>query len=1290
MNKGPLESVLPLSPLQQGMLFHALFDDAGADVYTMQTLIRIEGDLQVDTLRRAAAHLLRRHASLRAGFPQRRSGEAVQAIAREVQLPWFEVDLRSEPAQIQQTELDRLAAEDRDRKFKMSVPPLVRFTLVALDAATHVLIFTNHHIVLDGWSLPIVIGDLVELYDRGGYAAGLPEAPSFQGYLEWLAEQDREAAEAAWRDTLIGLDGPTLVAPAGDNQPLASPARVELELTAELTAALKKTAQRLHLTLNTLFQGAWAVVVGQLSTRQDVVFGSTVSGRPPELSGVDEMVGLLMNTLPVRVELDPAESVSTMLTRLQKTHTELLPHQHLGLADIKRFTGHSSLFDTATVFENVPLGSGRQGQHVGVSFTVVDDDGSSGSMHYPLSLVTVPGTRMSLSLNYLKDAFRRDEVEFWAEALKRLLIAFAADPETPIGHIDLLGEENRASLREIGTGIPVPIAGTLPELFRVQVGRTPEATAVVFGGQSLTYAELDGRVERLARVLAGRGVGAESVVAVALARSVELVVALLAVQRAGAAYLPLDADYPAERLEFMLADSGAECVLTVRGAQVPQADVPTVFLEDLDGCEPGELPGSYHPAQPAYVIYTSGSTGRPKGVAVPHAGIANRLLWMQDAYRLTAEDRVLQKTPSSFDVSVWEFFWPLITGATLVVARPEGHKDPAYLADLIRREQVTTVHFVPSMLAAFLEDEAAASCTGLRRVLCSGEALPASVVERFHSLLDVPLHNLYGPTEASVDVTFTPAEPGSVTVPIGRPVWNTRLHVLDAGLRPVPVGVAGELYLAGVQLARGYVNRAGLTAERFVADPFGPAGTRMYRTGDVVRWTMDGSLEYLGRADHQVKIRGFRIELGEIEAALSRHEGVSQAAVVVREDLPGTKRLVAYVVPVPSAGSPDPSQLRAQVAESLPEYMVPSAFMVLDTLPLTPSGKLNRSALPAPELNSPVTARAPRTPQEELLVRLFADTLGLDSVGADDSFFDLGGDSLSATRLASRIRRATGVAMSIRDLFEAPTVARLVERISLGSGADPWQELLPLRLNGGRPPLFCVHPGYGISWSYIGLAAHLPGTQPLFGLQARSLRQAVELPASVEEMADDYLAAIRNVQPTGPYHLLGWSFGGLVAHAMATRLQEQGESVALLVMLDSYPFSAFCRDEVSAVRRHLGALVDPGGPERSHEVADLIRQEIPGLRDLEADRLEAVARTYVRNMDLAAEFVPKMFQGDLLVFVAAEGRDEQAPAAEAWRNHISGRIVEELVACTHDDMTLSAPLARIGRSIASQLRRIDD
>ncbi|MEW2045162.1 amino acid adenylation domain-containing protein [Streptomyces sp. NPDC005476] len=1080
--------ILPLTPLQEGMLFHALYDDEGSDVYTVQTSLELTGPLDRAVLRTACEAVLTRHPALRAGFLQRGTGRAVQIVPRAVDVPWAEDDLSPLSEAERSAALDRITAEDRERRFVLSAPPLVRFRLLRMAAERHVLLLTNHHILLDGWSLPLVLRDLFELYDRGGSADGMPPAPSFRRHLAWLAAQDRGAAERTWRAALGDLDEPTLLAPSGaGGGPSAFPRRVVTHVPEPLTAELSRFARSRGLTVNTLVQAAWALSLARTTGRQDVVFGTTVSGRPAELPGVEETVGLFINTVPVRVRLDPAEPFDALLRRIQEEQAALLPHHHLGLADIQRLTGLGDLFDTAVVFENAPFDEESLDRTFGgVRVALLEDTATTGTMHYPLSLTAVPGRRrLRLDLSHRADVVDEASARRLARGLVRILGALAATPGLPCGSVGALDTEDRAALTAAGTGpaVPHPVT-TLPELFAAQAARTPSAPAVVFEGTTLTYAELDARARRLAHALRARGAGPSRIVAVALPRSLDLLVTLYAVHKAGAAYLPVDPDYPPDRVRYMLDDASPALVVT-----------PEVYgrLAEESVADGARLP-RVDPREPAYLIYTSGSTGRPKGVLVPHQGIVNRLLWMQSAYELTSADRVLQKTPSSFDVSVWEFFWPLITGATLVVARPEGHKDPEYLAELIRREGVTTVHFVPSMLESFLRAPTAADCTGLRRVLCSGEALPASLADRFHDVFDpsgTELHNLYGPTEASVDVTHRRSRRGTRTasVPIGRPVDNTRVHVLDAGLQPARPGAPGELYLAGVQLAHGYHGRQALTAERFVADPFGPPGSRMYRTGDIVRWTDDGELLYLGRADDQVKIRGFRIELGEIEATLARHPSVGTPAVVVREDQPGVRHLVAYVVPADPARAAgfDAGELRAHCADGLPEHMVPQAFVPLERLPLSLSGKLDRKALPAPAFTT-VGGRPAEGPVEETLCALFAEVLAVPVVGPDDGFFELGGDSILSIQLVARARRA-GLTLTPRQVFQHRTVAALAA-VAAPSATAPATEPVDAG-TGSLPPTPIVHWLHGQGGPVAGFHQSMLVRVPA-GLREKDLLTALQ------------------------------------------------------------------------------------------------------------------------------------------------------------------------------------------------------
>ncbi|MGW3819375.1 non-ribosomal peptide synthase/polyketide synthase [Streptomyces sp. NPDC005046] len=1029
-----VEDLTPLSPLQEGFYFHSVVDGGDRDAYVVQQALELAGPVDAEALRRAAQRVLDRHAPLRSCFRPLPDGRPVQVVAAGVELPWREVDLSSQDAEVAAPLADAVAADERSRRFDLTQPPLMRCALVRLAEGRSRLLLTFHHIVADGWSLPVLHRELMASY--GDAPAALPEVAPYRSYLRGLARADRDAARAAWRTALAGLEEPTrLVGAPADGRPV-EPAQVRVELSEQVTDRLAARARELGVTLGTVVQGAWGLLIGRLTARQDIVFGTTVSGRDAEVEGIESMVGLFINTLPTRFRWEPADTLAGLLGRLQDEQTRLLDHQHLGLAEIQRVAGHAGsgeLFDTLVVFENYPAATGLADPSGAVRLTGHE---FHDTVHYPLALIVKPGRRLDLRLKHHAERLDTEAVRRIADRLTVVLRALAADPGQHAAGLDLLTEREQAGAHPMGASVQVPDT-TLAAAFEAQVARTPEAAAAIYAGETLSYRELDRRAAELAHRLRARGAGPGTVVAVAVPRSTDLLVALLGVLKSGAAYLPVDMDYPADRVTLMLADSGVTTVVTTTGTAPRLPSVPglgALLLDTPSDAGSASVPNPAGPDDPAYLIYTSGSTGRPKGVVVTHRAIMNRLAWMQGQYGLTADDRVLQKTPASFDVSVWEFFWALCEGAAVVLARPDGHRDPAYLAGLVREQRVTTLHFVPSMLEAFLQSEEITAdpvwATSLRRAFSSGEALPGTAAAHWRDLTGVPLHNLYGPTEAAVDVTYHAldgtADVLGGTVPIGVPVWNTGLRVLDSCLRPVPEGVPGELYLTGVQLARGYHARPSLTAERFVADPYGGPGERMYRTGDLVRRRADGVIEYLGRTDRQVKIRGSRIELGEIEAELVRQPHVVQAAVTV-----ASAALVAYVVPA-RGGTPEPADLLAALAESLPAPMVPGACVVLDALPLTPSGKLDRAALPAPRTVR-AEARAPRDDRERALTEIFAAVLKLDEVGIDDDFFMLGGDSISSIGVSSRARRV-GLELNPRDVFEHRTPAALA---SAALSAEP-------------------------------------------------------------------------------------------------------------------------------------------------------------------------------------------------------------------------------------------------------------
>ncbi|WP_432587792.1 amino acid adenylation domain-containing protein [Streptomyces sp. HD1123-B1] len=1047
MTKSGPEDILPLSPLQEGLLFHALYDEKGHDVYTVQVVLDLGGTLDVAVLRESAAALLRRHANLRVGFLHPKQSRPVQVVSREVELPWAEADLGGLGAAARTAELERLQSAEKAHRFDLSRPPLMRFLLVRLGDGAYRLLCTFHHILLDGWSTSVLLGELFELYGSGGDTAALPGVTPFRDHLAWLAGQDDSRAGKVWKQALEGVDAPTRLAPADPGRAVVHPEQLALELTEAETEALSARLRGRDLTFSTAVHGAWALLLAALTGRDDVTFGTVVSGRPPEVAGVERMVGMLINTLPVRMRIDPGTPLADALAGLQREHMELMPFQHLGMSEIHRLAGHSELFDTYVAFENFPFDLESLRALAGElridGFDVLDAN------HYPLCLVAhVFEGRLRLVLNYRPDLFEKAEVAVAGERLVRILRTLVDEPDRPAGRIALLSDDE---LRELGGGRStdrVIAPATFPELFAERVAVSPDAVAVESAGVALSYAELDARAGALAGRLAAAGVGAEDVVALVLGRSVESVVASLAVMRVGAAYLPVDPEYPAERVAFMLDDARPVVVLTTEAyADVVPEGHTVVLLDGDEELSPAAPEVAVALDAPAYVIYTSGSTGVPKGVVVSHRGLAAFAAAERERFAVTAESRVLQFSSPSFDASVLELCMALTAGATLVVPEP-GPLAGEPLADVLASRGVTHALIPPAALASVPE----AGLPDFHCLIVGGDACPAELVERWAP--GRRMVNAYGPTESTVAVSMSePLTAGAGTPPIGAPVHGTRAYVLDGALRLAPPGVAGELYVAGPGLARGYLRRAALTAERFTADPFGPAGSRMYRTGDVARWRADGQLEFVGRADDQVKIRGFRIELGEIEAVLARHAELDGAAVVVHESQPGVRQLVAYVVPAPGA-TPAAGALHDHVAGLLPAYMVPALFIPLAALPLMVNGKLDRKALPAPDFGTEGTGREPATDREKLLCALFAEVLGVERVGADQSFFELGGDSIGSIQLISRARKA-GLRFSPRDVFTHKTVEALA-RVAT-EGKAPARRTAPSDGIGGVPLTPIIH-----------------------------------------------------------------------------------------------------------------------------------------------------------------------------------------------------------------------------------------
>jgi amino acid adenylation domain-containing protein len=1048
----PRDRPLPLSYAQERLWFLDQLEPGSAS-YNVPAAVRLAGDLDLPALAETLTAIVRRHEALRTVFaPSHSDGEAgpVQVIRPPAPVPLPVIDLAAFSDR-EQRAVD-LARAEALLPFDLQNGPLLRAGLLRLAAADHILLLSMHHIVSDGWSMGVLVHELGALYAafHQGRPAPLPPLPvqyaDFAVWQRtWLAGEELERQVAWWRQQLHGAPA-VLELPADRPRPAVQSYRgsgVPVALGPNLSGAITDLGRRTGTTPFMVLLAAFQALLGRVSGQDDLVVGSPIANR--RQGEVENLIGFFVNTLALRGDLsgdaggDP--DFEALLARTREATLGAYAHQDVPFEKLvealqpERSLAHAPIFQVMLALQNAPGGALEL---PGLHLTPLAASGEAAKFDLHLALVEGP-TGITGSLGYALDLFDRATAARLAGHLATLLEGAVGQPERRLSELPLLTGEEVAQLRSWNrTGAPFPAESCLHELIADQAARTPGAPAVRFGGRTLCYRELEEASNRLARRLRRFRVGQEVRVGVCAERSLEMVVALVAVLKSGGAYVPLDPGYPVERLAYMLEDSGVGVLLTQGhlAPTLPAHGAQVVLLDELWTLdEPASAPAvETVPESLAYMIYTSGSTGRPKGAMNAHRGIVNRLAWMQAEYGLGPDDRVLQKTPFSFDVSVWEFFWPLITGACLVVAKPGGHQDPNYLVQTIAEEGITTLHFVPSMLQVFVEAPGLESCTSLRRVLASGEALPFDLVERWYQRMSAPLHNLYGPTEAAVDVTYWPCAAGDARrlVPIGRPVWNTRIHLLDRWGAETPVGVAGELYIGGVQVGRGYLGRPELTAERFVPDGLetepGAGGARLYRTGDLARRLPSGEIEYLGRVDFQVKVRGFRIELGEIEAALLSYPDIREAIVLAREDRASDLRLVAYLVGQEGA-APQASDLRAHLGTRLPEYMIPSTFVALPQLPLSPNGKVDRKALPAPEAQESGVFEAPRTPTEELVAGIYAEVLGRERIGAADSFFELGGHSLLATQVVSRLRETFGVELPLRRLFETPTVAGLAAAV---------------------------------------------------------------------------------------------------------------------------------------------------------------------------------------------------------------------------------------------------------------------
>ncbi len=1302
----------PLSFAQQRLWFLAQLD-ADSRQFTVAAGLRLHGRLDIPALRRALDTIVARHEVLRTTF-QTVDGSPVQVIAESGSIDLPLIDLSGQAESRRDAEVARLVEQTRQHRFDLSRDLPLHPALVRLSRDEHILLMAWHHVASDNWSAGVFDKELSALY--GAFVRGepspLPELPiQYADFALWQRERLQgpplEALLSYWRAQMTG--SPTsLDLPTDRPRPrvqTSQGAEEVVQLPRMLSEGLQQLSRQEEATLFMTLVAAFKTLLYRYSGQTDLLVGTPVSGR--QAVEAEGLIGLFLNTLVLRTDLGGDPTFRELLHRVRTVALGAYSHQELPFERlvedlrVERDLSRTPLFQVMFNLRNrarPPL------ELAGLSVTRLEIESTVAQGDLNLAVVERPDG-LRLQLEYSTDLFDRETIVRMLGHYETLLHAVVADPDRPISTLPLMAEAERRQLLHTwnDTALPFPQDRSLVRLFEDQVSRTPNATAFVCNGERLSYAELNRRANQLAHYLRGQGVGQEQVVGLCLERSLDAAVGLLGILKAGAAYLPLDPAYPTARLRFMIEDSDARLVVTRQRFMetLSLAASRQALCLDTDQAQVERQPVEnvavdVAPDRLAYVIYTSGSTGQPKGVAVEHRQILNRLWWMWHAYPFAPDEASCQKTALSFVDSLWELLGPLLQGIPTVILPDDTVRDPQRLVQSLGEHRVTRLWLVPSLLRVLLENvpHLQQRLPALKMWVSSGEMLPVELLQRFQGLMpDSTLFNLYGTSE-TWDVTwFAPLSgaTGTSRVPIGRPIANMQTYILDQHLEPVPLGVAGELYLGGVGLGRGYVNRPELTRERFVRHPFlNSAGARLYRSGDLARYLPDGNIEFLGRRDEQIKLRGFRIELGEIEAALAQHPEVRQGVVVAHEDGKAGARLVAYMVGK-QPGRPSASDLRLFLRGRLPEYMMPTGFVALDSLPLTPSGKVDRRALPAldpVETGDESTFVAPRDDLELQLALMWEQLLGRKHIGVRDSFFDLGGHSLLAVRLFAQIHERLGQRLPLATLFEAPTIEGLSRLLRAEGWAPHWSTLVAIQPGGTKPPLFCIPPAGVTALSFAELGRQLGPDQPVYALQPLGLDGDQPPQTSVEEMAALYLKEIRALQPEGPYLLGGRCFGGIVAYEMALRLKAEGQEVALLAVLDGWPPIPVHRSADHYVKRavqhwrqgRLLVAIKRSVRDRQRRIERRIRSELSRLGNGEAYRLQLVLDAHMRaNRCYAAQTYP----GRISLFWSGEW---DAFAAElfqpGWERLAADGVESFLVGGSHDAMLRG----RSVQALASQLR----
>jgi surfactin family lipopeptide synthetase A len=1270
------QAFAPLSASQKGLWF---LDQLGgiSSAYNSSQVLRLQGFLNRDALEAALKEITCRHDILRTYFIEQ-EGTPLQVIQSRLPVPLSCVDLTHDTDEVQAAKIQRHIQTEADIPFDLTRCPLFRVQLLQLAEQHHILQLTFHHMIFDGWSANVFMRELSALYNTftQGQTTTLPDLPIQYGdyalwQQQWLQGDVLEQLFAYWKQQLADI--PTLELPTDQVRPAIPSFKGQKQrfvLSTELVAKLKELSRSEGVTLFMTLLAAFQVLLSRYSGQDDIVVGTPTAARiRPEL---EELFGFFVNTLVLRTDTSANPSFRELLKRVRKVTLGAYAHQALPfeklveMLRLQRDRNRNPLYQVMFILQNTP---DANLQLDAVHSEHVKANTETAKFDLTLELVeTADG--LSGKVEYATDLFVAATITRLIGHFQTLLEGIIANPEARLSDLPLLTESERHQLlvEWNDTTVDFPSHDCLHHLFEQQVERTPEAIAVLHEDQQLTYRELNARANQLAHYLRKLGIRSDTLVGICMERSLNMMVGLLGVLKAGGAYVPLDPEYPHQRLVFMVEDSHMTVLLT-QGKVANQLPLDAVTIIHLDtdwstmSAESSDnLVTELKPSHLAYTLYTSGSTGRPKGVQISHHAIVNHMFWMQKTYPLLSDDSVLQKTPFSFDASVWEFWAPLMCGAVLSFAKTGGQRDPQYLIRTICEQKITTLQVVPTLLEALLAHNEFTNCRSLRRVYAGGEALRPKLLRQFKEALpETSLINLYGPTETTIDAThwYCQYEPTLRTVPIGRPIANTQTYILDHQGQPVPIGVLGELHIGGAGLARGYLNREELTAEKFIPHPFShDANARLYKTGDLTRYLADGTIEFLERVDHQVKIRGFRIELGEIEQVLAQHPQVKETVVSVYEPSPDDKRLVAYIVAKQGA-TQNSSELRNFLKEELSEYMIPSAYIFLEALPLTPNGKLDRKALPVPEhigqeLHTGFVA--PRNPVEQQLAKIWGKLLRLEQVGIYDNFFELGGHSLLAVSVVIEAKKRFNLDIVLGTMYQYPTIEAQAKVINSGCQQPAGYSLIPFQTQGSRPPLFVIHTA-----PLVDLPQYFGKDQPLYFIRygmAAETNRSVHLPPSLEELASHYIKEMQELQPQGPYYLMGFSFGGMMAYEMARQLVDNGQQVNLVALVDTYLEKG--TRYLLPLRQIIYKLLKLS----PSEFWALVKNKIDFLAELHGNDTDFYPHKYSLGPDKAikAGYQPKTYYGHRVILFKAQNIEDTtfyryvSHLEDSWRKLLGDKL----------------------------------